>query len=150
MDMYEYISQMKPFIASPDWDGLERKYRRLAAKLAGKQQAARIATLDFASYQSRLDPSVVDAVMGAEACKAKAVYFEYDLDNDWQSGFYLCGECNPESADDEDWVCDWIEDFRGPEVPEASQIYRENNFDRTPIAKAFVARGARPPGRYPP
>ena len=135
VDIYEYISRMKPFIASHDWDGLERKYRKLAVKLAGKQQAARIADLDFASYQRLLDPFVVDAAMGAEALKAKAVYFEYDLDNDWQSGFYLCGEYNPESADDEDWACDWIEDFGGPEFPEASKIYRENYFDRTPIAK---------------
>src|SRR5215510_13405863 len=98
---------MKPLIASHDWDGLERTYRGLAAELAGKHQAARIAALDFASYQSLLGPFVVDAVMGAEARKAKAVYFEYDLDNDWQSRFYLCGEYNPESVNDEHWASDW-------------------------------------------
>jgi hypothetical protein len=135
VDIYEHISQMKPFIASNDWEHLEHAYRTLAAQLAGAQQAARIAALDFASYQSRLSPFVVDAVMGAEVLKARAVYFEYDLDNLWQSGFFLCGEYKSESADDEDWACDWIEDFGGPDFPEASKIYLENGFDRTTAAK---------------
>jgi hypothetical protein len=114
---------------------LEHAYRTLATQLAGAQEAARIAALDFASYQSRLRPFVVDAVMGAEVLKAKAVYFEYDLDNLWQSGFFLCGEYKPESADDEDWACDWIKDFDNPNFPEASEIYLENRFDRTATAK---------------
>jgi hypothetical protein len=62
VDIYEHISQMKPFIASHDWEGLERVYRTLATQLAGAQRAARIAALDFASYQSRLRPFVVDLV----------------------------------------------------------------------------------------
>ena len=110
-------------------------YRALATQLAGAQQVARIAALDIAGYESELRPFVVDAVMGAEVLKAKAVYFEYDLDNLWRSGSFLCKEYKPESADDEDWACDWIKDFDGPDFPEASEIYLENGFDRTATAK---------------
>ena len=75
------------------------------------------------------------ALQAAARCRANAVYFEYDLDNDWQSAFFLCEKYKPESAQDDDWACDWIENFSGPDFPEASDIYRENHFDRTPIAK---------------
>ena len=135
MDIYQYIARMKPFVASRDWDGLERRYRELSSELAGTSQADRIANLAFPAYEAKLCPLVVKAIAGAKSCKAKAIYFEYDLDNDWHSGFFLCGQYNPESANDEDWACDWIKDFRGPDFPEASAIYCENNFDRTPLAK---------------
>lgn len=135
MDIHEHLADMRALVASRDWDGLESEYRARAVELTGDLQTDRIAGLDFASYQARLEPCVADALTVANRCGAIAVYFEYDLDNDWQSGFFLCGEYNPESAGDEDWACDWIEDFSGPEFPDASDIYCENHFDRTPMAK---------------
>ena len=134
-DIYQYIAEMKPFIASRDWDSLENTYGAICRDLAGPSQADRIAKLAFPAYQALLCPLVDRAIKEANDCKAQAIYFEYDLDNDWDGGFFLCGQYNPESANDEDWACDWIRDFRGPGFPEASAVYCENHFDRTPIAK---------------
>jgi len=102
--------------------------------LAGPQQAIRISTLDFRPYQQGIADSFAEAIRRFDGSTAVALYFEYDLDNDWDSAFFLCPEYNPESAEDEDWACDFVDDIAGPGFPEASELYRENNFDRTPMA----------------
>lgn len=135
MDIYAHLSDMKSFIASRDWNGLESAYRGLAAELAGEEQVGRIARLAFPAYQLRLQPYLTKARTAAARHSAKAIYFEYDLDNDWQSAFFICDKYNSESAHDDDWACNWTEDFRGPDFAEASAIYRENPFDRTPVAQ---------------
>lgn len=135
MDIHAHLSEMKPLIASRDWSSLERAYHELAAEMAGEEQAARIAQLAFPAYQLRLQPFLTKAHADALRLRAKAIYFEYDLDNDWQSAFFICERYNAESAHDDDWACDWTEDFRGPDFADASAIYREHSFDRTPVAK---------------
>ena len=135
MDIYAHLAGMKPLVAASAWDRLEATYHALAAELAGPEQADVIARLDFPSYGARLQPCFMQALQAAARCRATAVYFEYDLDNDWQSNFFLCEKYSSESADDDDWACDWIEDCSGPDFPEASEVYLENHFDRTPTAK---------------
>lgn len=135
VDIHAHLSEMKPFVASRDWNGLEHAFYALAAEMAGAEQAARIAQLPFRAYQLRLQPFLAKAHTAAVRHSAKAIYFEYDLDNDWQSAFFICERYNAESAQDDDWACDWTEDFRGPDFAEASAIYRENSFNRTPVAK---------------
>jgi len=151
VDIYEHIAEMKPLIARRDWDGLEASFRKCCEDLAGERQASKIAALDFVSYQRALENSFAKAVQGAHEAGAKAVYFEYDLDNDWQSNFFLCGEYSPEEAEDEDWACDWKAEVAGPEFPAASEVYLENNFDQTPVAKGstlyLVARTVAACGR---
>jgi hypothetical protein len=151
VDIYEHIAQMKPFIARRDWDGLEASYRNCCEELAGDEQTLKIAALDFASYQAALAESLAEAVEQAQEAGTRAVYFEYDLDNNWQSNFFLCGDYNPEAAGDDDWACDWLAEVSGPEFPEACEVYLENDFDQTPLAKGstlyLVARTVAAYGR---
>lgn len=135
MDIYEYIALMKPLIVRRDWDHLEALYRNRCRDLAGEEQASRIAALDFTSYKTALEEAFAETVTQAQQTGAKAVYFEYDLDNDWESNFFLCSDYNPESAGDDDWACDWFAKVKGPEFRAASKIYLENYFDETPLAK---------------
>jgi hypothetical protein len=134
MDIYEHISQMKSFIASRDWDGLEREFGRRCRELAGVAQADRISGISLSDYQSSLERSLSQAVAKARAERVRGLYFEYDLDNDWQSGFFFCPMYLPESVGDDDWACDYADSMRGPEMPVLSEIYCENHFDHTPTA----------------
>lgn len=134
MDIYEHISQMKPFISNRDWDGLEREFSRRCRELAGVAQAERISAVSLSDYQSSLQRSMSRAVAKARAEGVRGLYFEYDLDNDWQSGFFFCPTYLPESAGDDDWACDYTDNLEGPDMPLLSEIYCENHFDRTPIA----------------
>jgi hypothetical protein len=134
MDICEHLNQMKPFIARRDWDGLEREFGRRCCEFAGVAQAERISGISLSDYQSSLERSLSQAVTKARAEGVRGLYFEYDLDDDWQSGFFFCPTYLPESAGSDDWACDFTDSLSGPEMPVLSEIYCENHFDRTPTA----------------
>lgn len=135
MDIFQHIAQMKTHVARRDWNGLERAYRQVCVELAGEGQASKIASLDFLSYQDDLNRAFTEAIRQAQDLNAKAVYFEYDLDNDWQANFFLCDEYNQEDRGDDDWACDWLAVVKAPAFPTASAIYSENHFDGTATAR---------------
>ena len=65
----------------------------------------------------------------------KAIYFEYDLDNGWDSHFFLCQDYRRADENDEDWACEWLSAFNGPGNPTLARLYKENkSFDETPFA----------------
>ena len=80
----------------------------------------------------RLADDALDRLFGAycKALKASrkhgaaAIYFEYDLDNDWTGNFFVCPSYNPLSVGDDDWACDYISAIRTPGIYEFGQIYK--------------------------
>ena len=134
-DIYEWLAEMRPYVTQRRWSELEDAYRRVCENMAGPQQASRIAALDFQTYQAALQSALAEAPLHLAQSNAQALYFEYDLDNRWESGFFACAEYNAEHVGDDDWVCDWVADWRGPSFEEASKLYVENHFDRTPVAQ---------------
>jgi hypothetical protein len=134
MDVYEHLDQMKPFITNRNWGGLEREFADRCRGLAGEAQTERIAGVSLADYEIALEHGLWQAVARAGALDSRAIYFEYDLDNDWQGAFFCCANYQPGSAEDDDWACDFTDCLAGPDMPLLSEIYRENHFDSTPIA----------------
>lgn len=134
-DIYEYIADLRPLIAAQNWSQLERVTRDHCARLAGREQTERIDRLDFPAYARSLDDAYKKAAKRFSRCDARALYFEYNLDNFWQSGFFICQGYTPASEQDDDWACDWIDESDGPDFPEAGDLYEENHFDRTDMAK---------------
>ncbi len=53
-------------------------------------QASRVRALDFDAYARQLCESIIVASRRLFASGAKALYFEYDLDNGWSSNFFCC------------------------------------------------------------
>ena len=134
-DIFELLAEMRPYVTQARWSELEDAYRRVCERLAGPQQASRIAALDFQTYQAALRSALAEAPRHLAESRAQALYFEYDLDNRWESAFFVCAGYNAEHVGDDDWICDWVADWRGPSFEEASQLYVENHFDRTPVAQ---------------
>lgn len=95
--------------------------------------AERISKLAFDKYEKRLEKSFIKAAR-AEAIQALALYFEYDLDNNWSSNFYVCDLYNSEE-DDDDWAADWYDDevIEGPSFAATQAVY-QSGFDDTPKA----------------
>src|SRR5687767_7273654 len=116
MSIFDYISKMTPFVTAKDWDGLEREYAEHCRDLAGDAQARRIEAVCLTDYQTSLARGLDTAVRRATSSAARAVYFEYDLDNAWESAFFICPDYRPESAGDEDWACDYSDDVSGPDM----------------------------------
>ncbi|PET36301.1 hypothetical protein CN514_24665 [Bacillus sp. AFS001701] len=65
---------------------------------------------------------------------SKAIYFKYDLDHNWESAFYICEEYIPLVEGDEDWACNWTDEFRGPSLKQFGEIYEKDGFDRSNLA----------------
>lgn len=141
MEIFAQLAEMPAWVARADWDGLEAEFMKRAETAAGVAEARRVARLDFAAYERKIDLALPRAVAEAVKRKAAALYFEYDLDNDWQSAFFICPAYQP--ADDE-WACEFVQDIKGPDAPAFTALYAENGFADTPracgLTLALVAR----------
>lgn len=89
-------------------------------------------------YQAQLEKGLHRAFQLAKRTFSQAVYFEYDLDNNWDSVFTVCKEYFPPEADNEDWAVPGpgTRDFPGPSLPEFAELY--TNFD-TPETLSLIA-----------
>jgi len=124
----DQLEEMRSYIASGDWDGLEKSARKRAEKLAGKDAAAAIAKVDLSQYTEQLGELMKDVFESAEEQEAAAVYFEYDMDNSWSGTFFVCQDYAPEEEEDDDWAADYDEEVEGPELGELAELY-ESGFD---------------------
>jgi hypothetical protein len=124
----DQLEEMRGYIARGDWDGLENNARKRAEKLAGKEAASKIAAVDLAAYSEQLEDAMKDVFESAEEQEAAAVYFEYDMDHDWSSTFYVCMDYLPEDEEDDDWAREGEEEMDGPECPELAAFF-EAEFD---------------------
>jgi len=134
-DIYNYLEDLGGTAKQRHAEALERIAEEWANELAGPEQTRRIASVSLAEYERSLRQAVVEAFEAAAEHNTKAVYFEFDLDNDWASSFFLCTEYSPLSAGDDDWACEFHHALLGPDLAAFSEIYHENHFDRTEVAK---------------
>ena len=74
-------------------------------------------------YQETLTTGLSVAVAKAKAAGARAIYFEFDVDYNWRSWFFICPEYPRR------WQRllgrDYLEEIDGPEMPWLSKVYRE-------------------------
>jgi hypothetical protein len=131
----ESLSRIRKLIAKRNLDGLESIYHNQAREWSGRGLARRIGEVDLKAYRAMLSLGLAEAERSAEEHQAKAIYFEYDMDNGWEGRFFVCGRYAPESAKDEDWTDKWILELEGPGIPEFGGFHREFGFDRTDQAK---------------
>lgn len=145
MDIFKELEKMQRSIFDLNWDEFEEKYKKICAEFSGEPEAEEIAAIDFNSYEKKLGKGLLKAIKAAKNKGAKAIYFEYDLDNYWQSYFFICNKYNKMKAEDDEWACDYIIDIEGPEFEELSGIYLDtdhfcNTDEATGITLYLIAR----------
>lgn len=127
MDPWERFSnlldEMKPYVAARDWQRLEDHYSQMATQMSGSEAQGAVHEVELGDYQESLKESLTRAFKRLEEIQGIAVYFEYDLDNDWQSWFFLYEHYSPESEGDDEWAVSWKEDIEGPDLPAFTEIY---------------------------
>lgn len=131
----ESLSRFPKLVAKRNYDGLESIYSNQAREWSGRGLARKIGEVDLRSYQAELALGLAEAERSAEEHGAKAVFFEYDVNNGWDSRFFVCGGYAPSSAGDESWADEYVEELEGPGIPEFGGFLREYGFDRTDQAK---------------
>lgn len=136
MNMFNYIEQMTSYIKGKNWDELESYFKEVAESLANKAIADKISSADLSNYQNSICEKLSLAVEKAQILQAKAVYFEYDLDNDWQSHFFICEDYYPPAMANDEWACDWIDELKGEELIAFGDLYVPG-FDEPESAKGI-------------
>ncbi|PEL48039.1 hypothetical protein CN605_05665 [Bacillus toyonensis] len=131
MEIYKYLDQIQIELLNHSWQEIEVKYYSLCSKLAGEEQAKQIQNIDIDLFQNKLEDTFSAALHIADKNSAAAIYFEYDIDNDWQSIFFVCDEYTELSEENDDWASDWSNEIEGPDLKEFASIYAENGFDAT-------------------
>ena len=130
---------MLPYINEKNWNSLEEDFRKVSLLLAGAKTVESISEIGTIEYESELKKTMASAYKKAENTSAKAIYFEYDLDNYWSSNFFICPEYNNREVGDEDWACDWIEEVEGPDFDPFADIYKSSHgFDVTDRDKGIT------------
>lgn len=120
MDIFQYLEGMQGDVFSLSVSQIESKYYDICSTLASSEHAERIKLIPLDLYKESMRIGLKEA---------KAIYFEYDLDNEWDSQFYICDDYMFLEEDDEDWASDWTDEIEGPSLGELADIYGENGFD---------------------
>ncbi|MFC4104167.1 hypothetical protein [Paenibacillus xanthanilyticus] len=131
--IFSFLDELQHDLFREKLAAIEPKYFELCSGLAGKNEADRIQSIELADYQETLRSALNKAISLADD-SSKAIYFEYDLDNDWKSCFYLCNQYNTLEEEDEDWASEWEKHVEGPSHIEFAEIYAEYGFDRSEAA----------------
>ena len=97
MDIFQYLEEVQEDAFSLAVEQIEAKYYDICCMLASTEYAERIKAIDLESYKESIRVGLDAAVEMATNEEAKAIYFEYDLDNEWNSQFYpaLTGSKTP-------------------------------------------------------
>lgn len=119
----ELFNEMKPYIAASDWQGLERHYADMAKRMSGPEAQGAVHDVVLDDYEEALKESLGRAFERLPELQGIAVYFEYDIDNDWQSYLFLYDHYRPESEGDDEWAVSWKEDIEGPDLPVFTELY---------------------------
>ena len=135
--IFELLEEMQNKMFGGDWKGLEDYYREKCKEIAGENNALEIESVDFTKYTKVLKKAFGKALKKSK--KASVIYFEYDLDNDWASNFFICTEYSTLDEVDDDWACEWARRIKGPKFKQLGDIYlRTDHFCTTPEATAMT------------
>ncbi|MGG0152809.1 hypothetical protein [Bacillus mycoides] len=129
MDIFQYLEEMQEDVFSLAVEQIEGKYYDICSTLVSSAHAERIKLIPLDSYKESMRIGLKEALEIAESEEAKAIYFEYDLDNEWDSHFYICEEYFSLEEEDDDWASEWTYDIEGPKSIELADMYTENGFD---------------------
>ncbi|SCM95867.1 Uncharacterized protein BWINRASL_03115 [Bacillus mycoides] len=129
MDIFQYLEEMQEDIFSLSVEQIEVKYYDICSTLASSAHAEQIKSIPLDSYKEGMRIGLKEALEITASEETKAIYFEYDLDNEWDSQFYICDDYMFLEEEDEDWASDWTDKIEGPSLGELAAIYGENGFD---------------------
>lgn len=134
MDIFEHLDELQVELRRKKLEEIEEKYFNICSKLAGPDRANTIKQISLNQYVNDLKLGLEQSIKIAQKQTARAIYFEYDLDNNWDSAFFICKEYSSLEDEDDDWASDWNEDLEGPSLEEFADIYELDGFDSNEAA----------------
>ncbi|TPF19093.1 hypothetical protein [Priestia megaterium] len=138
MNIFDCLEELQAELFEKSYEEIEAKYYELCSTNVGGNETERIHNINLDTFQTQVKSSLQEAGCIVNEQSAKAIYFEYDMDNGWESTFFICDGYSSILEEDDDWASDWIDEIEGPSNKEFAQIYQENGFDATEKAKIIT------------
>ncbi len=141
---------IRQFARKAQWKDLEEHARQSAQAIANPDVVNAVTAVPLDDYEIALRELIRRAYEKASQSSMQALYFEFDMDNEWHSAIFLCKEYEPESKADDEWAADFSEDITGPELPPFGDIYGDHawgdsrptkSIERYLIARTLAAVG---------
>ena len=144
MNVFDELSNMQKLIFNNNWGEFEKHYHSLCESYS-PDLAKQIASGESQYLTDRIFGSYCKALKKARKNNAKAIYYEYDLDNDWKTAFFVCPEYYPINEKNDDWACHWLSDHIAPGIHDFGKIYAKlggfcNSDENTAVTLYMIAR----------
>ena len=138
MELFTRIEAIRPWVARRDWAGLERTFED-ACRADAPGEEAGISRVDLRRYTGAL-VNLVGRASKALGPDIAAVYWEFDVDNDWSSAAFLCSRYEPETATDDDWASEFDAEraIHGPAMPELARLMSTWTGNEHAAANAYL------------
>ena len=148
MDYYNYFLDFEKFIIDGDLKGAEDFALKTSKDLGLSDRLLKtINNINLSNYEKSIEEAIPEAIEVAKEFNAKAIYFDYDIDNDWDSYLFICSDYNSVEDGIEDWSTKWVAsiitvslfDYADIFLKEANQDFFEGKHD-TAILLMLIAR----------
>ena len=148
MDYYNYFLDLEKFIIDGDLKGAEDFAVKTCKSLGLSDKMLKmINNVNLGNYEKSIEKAIPEAIEVAKEFDAKAIYFDYDIDNDWDSYLFICSDYNSVEDDNEGWSTKWVAsintvslyEYADIFLKEAKQNFFESNED-TAILLMLIAK----------
>lgn len=104
----EFLSLVQTFVKQKNWDGLESYFNQYCAYFVSDKVAAAIKNVDLTECGHYLTYKAKEALALCKIYDTKAIYYEYNMLNDWASQFYICSQYNSIKENNDGWIKSFI------------------------------------------
>jgi len=144
LNVFEELQEMQSWLDAGDWFALCGHYHDLCSG-HDPHAAALIRAANLTGYSNRVEAAFKTAVESAKGTASNAIYFEYNLDNSWDSTLFLCPNYRGLEDEDDDWACEFTQHISAGAQQQFADIYEQtdqfcNNDQATAATLYMIAR----------
>jgi hypothetical protein len=108
LSLDDFLEKLQSCADGKKWGELEDYFYEYCLHYSSEETAHSIKNAQLEEYKQAIEILNDKALGLAKQHNAKAVYFEYNLDNQWNSGYYICENYLSKEEDDDDWAADFM------------------------------------------
>lgn len=104
----DFLEKLQSCADEKKWDELESYFYEYCLHFSSEEIANGIKNAHLEEYKQAIEILNDRAFSLAKQYDAKAVYFEYNLDNHWDSAYCICENYLPKEEEDDEWAADFM------------------------------------------